>query len=132
MKNKVIISSVYVVLGALIILAPTVIFPVCAAEMKMRCTYTGQAAIGLGGLLILLGLISPFFDEKVRAGISIAIIGVGTLTITYPVKLIGVCGNSMMTCDAATRPLLIVLGILTILVSVINVLDLLKSKEVKN
>lgn len=130
MKNKVCISILHIFLGLLIFLTPTVIFPVCEGEMKMSCDYTGQAEIGLGILVALLGVISLFFSEKVRAGISVAVSGIGILTIAFPVKLIGVCGNNMMKCNAATRPMLVVLGILVIFVSVINTVYLLKKGEV--
>ena len=130
MKNKVWVSILYIFLGILIFLTPTVIFPVCEGEMKMSCDYTGQAEIGLGISIALLGGVSLFFSEKVRAGISVAISGIGSLTIAFPVKLIGVCKNNLMRCNAATRPMLVVAGILVILVSVINTVYLLKKEEV--
>ncbi len=129
MKNKISISIIFVILGILIILAPTVIFPVCPADMKMRCQYTKQAEIGIGILIAVLGAASFFFTEKVRAGISIAVAGIGALAIAIPTTLIGVCGSDMMACNNATRPLLVVLGVLTILVSVINSVYLLKVKK---
>lgn len=129
MKNKISISIIFVILGILIILAPTVIFPVCDAEMKMRCLYTKQAEIGIGALIAVLGAVTFFLSEQVRAGISIAIAGIGVLEIAIPTTLIGVCGSDMMACNAATRPLLVVLGVLTILVSVINSVYLLKVKK---
>ncbi len=130
MKNKISISIIFVILGILIILAPTVIFPVCDAEMKMRCLYTKQAEIGIGALIAVLGAVTFFLSEQVRAGISIAIAGIGVLEIAIPTVLIGVCGSDMMACNNATRPLLVVLGVLTILVSVVNSVYLLKIKEV--
>ena len=129
MKNKIAISIVFIILGVLILLAPTVIFPVCPADMKMRCQYTKQAELGIGILITVLGIVSFFFTEKIRAGISIAIAGIGALAIAIPTTLIGVCGSDMMTCNSATRPLLVVLGVLTILVSVVNTFYLLKAKE---
>lgn len=129
MKNKISISIIFVILGILIILAPTVIFPVCDAEMKMRCLYTKQAEIGIGALIAVLGAVTFFLSEQVRAGISISIAGIGVLEIAIPTVLIGVCGSDMMACNAATRPLLVVLGVLTILVSVINSVYLLKVKK---
>lgn len=129
MKNKISISIIFVILGILIILAPTVIFPVCDAEMKMRCLYTKQAEIGIGALIAVLGAVTFFLSEQVRAGISIAIAGIGVFEIAIPTTLIGVCGSDMMACNAATRPLLVVLGVLTILVSVINSVYLLKVKK---
>lgn len=130
MKNRVSISILHIFLGFLIFLTPIVIFPVCAGERKMSCFYTGQAEIGLGVLVVLLGVISLFFSEKIRAGISVAISGVGILTIAFPVKLIGVCGSSMMKCNMATRPMLVVSGILLILASIGNAVYLLKKEEV--
>lgn len=128
MKNKVSISIIYILLGVLIALAPTIIFPVCSGEMKMSCAYTEKAEIGLGVLIAVLGGISFFLSEKVRAGISIAVAGIGILSVLIPTVLIGVCGSSMMKCNVATRPLLVVLGVLTILVAVINTVYLLKKR----
>ncbi|MBO4456382.1 MAG: DUF4418 family protein [Butyrivibrio sp.] len=129
MKNKVTVSIIFVVLGVLILLAPTVIFPVCPADMKMHCQYTKQAEIGIGILIAVLGILTVFFSEKIRAGISIAIAGISALEIAVPTTLIGVCGNNMMTCNSATRPLLVVLGVLAIIVSVVNSFYLLKVKK---
>lgn len=130
MKNKASISILHILLGFLILLTPTVIFPVCSGEMKMNCDYTGQAEIGLGVLIVLLGAISLILPEKVRAGINIAISGIGILTILFPVKLIGVCRNNIMTCNTATRPMLVVTGGVVFFVSVINAVYLLKKEEV--
>ena len=129
MKNKVAVSILFVVLGILILLAPTVIFPVCPADMKMHCQYTKQAEIGIGILIAVLGIVAFFFSEEIRAGISLAVAGIGILEIAIPTKLIGVCGSNMMTCHSATRPLLVVLGVLTIIVSVANSVYLLKVKK---
>ena len=124
MKGKVVIPVVFILLGILVILAPTVIFPVCAEVMA--CTYTKKVEIGLGILLILLGAVSIFLDERVRLGISISLAGIGALIIAAPLGWIGVCGSNMMTCRIATRPLLLVLGILTVAAAAIQILLILK------
>ena len=57
MKNRVIVSTIYILIGILICLIPTYLYPVCNGEMKMACYYTKQAEIGLGILITLLGIV---------------------------------------------------------------------------
>ena len=45
MKNRTIFAAAFVLLGLLVILAPTVLFPVCESEMKMACFFTKKAEI---------------------------------------------------------------------------------------
>ena len=70
MKNRVISSIVFILLGAFIILTPTVLFRVCdSTEMKMSCYYTEKAEIGVGAVIAALGLLSLFTkDAKIRIG----------------------------------------------------------------
>ncbi|MCR5702548.1 MAG: DUF4418 family protein [Lachnospiraceae bacterium] len=117
MKNKLAATISFIVLGILTILGPTVIFPVC--KEVMACTYTKKAEIGLGILLILIGVVAFFFEEKVRLGLYISVVGIGALIAAAPLGWIGVCGNDMMRCRMATRPFLVVLGIIIIVVDVI-------------
>ena len=60
MKNRVISSIVFILLGAFIILTPTVLFRVCdSAEMKMSCYYTeivGAAFIVIAAIVNIIYL----------------------------------------------------------------------------
>ncbi len=68
-------------------------------------------------VIALLAVVGLFFDGKIRAGISIANMVLGALTIAVPTMLIGVCKGAMMHCHMVTMPVLIVLGALLIAVS---------------
>ena len=129
MKNKISLSTINVILGILVVLAPTLIFPVCSGDMIMDCMYTSKAEIGIGVVVIVLGLSSFFFSNKVRAGIAIANATLGALIIAVPTVLIGVCGSNMMTCNMATRPLLIITGGIILVTNFINSIYLLKLGE---
>lgn len=132
MKNRSIYSLLTVVLGLLVVLVPTVLFPVCdSSEMRMACYYSGQTAIGQGCLIVLLGVISFFFSNKgVRAGISIAQLLNSILVLIYPAKLIGLCKMETMDCRMKTFPAIIVVGTLLIVISLANsVYLILKSRK---
>ena len=126
MKNRIGISLAYVVTGILTALIPTVIFPVCdSSEKKMACFYTGQAEIGLGIVIAILGLITVAIkSEDIRIGISISQIANALLVILFPIKLTGLCGMDMMPCRMGTEPALIVAAIILIVISAINILYL--------
>lgn len=131
MKNRVLSSAVYIVLGILLVLTPTVLLPTCNSEsMKMACYYTGRAEIGLGILIIILGgILFVFSKEEIREGISIAQIGIGVLILLYPTKIIGLCGMSDMDCRVQTFPALIVISVILIVVSVVNILYITRKKQ---
>lgn len=128
MKNKIGISIINTIIGALLILVPTVIFPVCTGDMKMNCMYTEKVAIGIGVVIIILGVFSFFISRKVRIGVEIAIAVLGAFIVSVPTVLIGVC-NSDMTCNIATKPALIILGGVLLIVNVANNVYLLKAGE---
>ena len=88
MKNRVIVSTIYILIGILICLIPTYLYPVCNGEMKMACYYTKQAEIGLGILITLLGIVFiAAKNENIRIGISISQLLVALLVFLYPIKL---------------------------------------------
>jgi hypothetical protein len=81
----------------------------------MKCHWTGQAEIGVGILVALLGGALIFFsDSKVRLGLSIAVILSGILTLLFPAMLIGGCAMETMNCRSVTFPALTVISVLTI------------------
>ncbi len=113
MKNRIIFASAFVLFGLLVILAPTVLFPVCESEMKMACFYTKEAEIGVGLVIAALGVIYFFLKNKdIRLGISIAELLNAALVLALPAKLTGLCKMSSMACRVKTYPALIVLSVL--------------------
>ena len=78
MKNRVIVSTIYILIGILICLIPTYLYPVCNGEMKMACYYTKQAEIGLGILITLLGIVFiAAKNENIRIKPTIKLISPG-------------------------------------------------------
>ncbi|MCH9275240.1 DUF4418 family protein [Bifidobacterium amazonense] len=134
MTRKLFATLPAIVLGALIAVAPQTFAYVCKVEdgMKMACHYTAQAALGLGVVIALLGVIGLFVDSKVRAGLDIAVALNAAFVVAVPTVLIGVCKGAMMHCHMVTLPTLIVLGVLAVVLAAIAAwLDLNAPKNAK-
>ena len=130
MKNRIIFAAAFVLLGLLVILAPTVIFPVCESEMKMACFFTKKAEIGVGLLIAAIGVVSFFLKNKdIRIGLSIAQFLNSALVLALPLKLTGLCKKSDMACRVKTLPALIVLSVLLAIVAASEIFVLAKSEQ---
>ena len=109
MKNRTIFAAAFVLIGLLVILAPTVLFAVCESEKKMACYYTRQAEIGIGILIVALGVVYFFLKNKgTRLGIAIAEFFTSGLVLAFP---------------------LIVVSILLVIVSLIDIFFLAKGEK---
>lgn len=125
MRLSVLFASALLVLGVIIVLTPWYILPVCevygmymktaaGTSIPMVCGWTARAEIGA----VLLA--SGKRKETQRAvGVVGAILGV--LTIMFPTYLIGMCANPQHPCNIGTKPGLVLLGVLTIIISLIMV-----------
>ena len=132
MKNRILFAAAFILLGLLVILAPTVLFPVCESEMKMACFFTKKAEIGVGLVIAALGVIYFFLKNKdIRLGISIAQFLNAGLVLAFPAKLTGLCKMSDMACRVKTYPALIVLSVLLALTAAVNIVFLIKSESEK-
>lgn len=132
MKNRIIFAAAFILLGLLVILAPTVLFPVCESDMKMACFFTKKAEIGVGLVIAALGVIYFFLKNKdIRLGISIAQFLNAGLVLAFPAKLTGLCKMSDMACRVKTYPALIVLSVLLALTAAVNIVFLIKSESEK-
>jgi len=132
MKNRVISSIVFILLGAFIILTPTVLFRVCdSTEMKMSCYYTKHAEIGVGAVIAALGLLSLFTkDVKIRIGYSVSQLLNAALVLALPLKLTGICKMKSMDCQVRTLPALIVGTAFIAIAAIVNIIYLSrKGKE---
>lgn len=132
MKNK-ILAVITVVLGLLAAIGPRTIFPVCSAEeMKMKCYYTANAEVVVGIIAALVGIAIILIDKnKVKLALGAVQAILGLVIILIPTVIIGVCGSPMMHCVSSTKPALIVIGALDIVVSVILVLLTLRDISVE-
>ena len=132
MKNRTIFAAAFVLLGLLVILAPTVLFPVCESEMKMACFFTKKAEIGAGLVIAALGVIYFFLKNKdIRLGISIAELLNAGLVLALPAKLTGLCKMSDMACRVKTYPALIVLSVLLAVSAAADIFFLARSGNEK-
>lgn len=137
-KTALFLGIAFVVLGLLISIGPYTIFHVCNGHMQMEgegmklmaCQKTAQAELVLGIIIALLGLINIFIKKNIIKGIAnIANIITGVLAIAFVTDIIGTCKDPNMHCNIAAKPSLIVLGILTILVSLIGSFLTFKKKD---
>lgn len=151
MKNRIVSSVLFILIGALFILFPLYILPVCplpdvqsmpadamhsapmdghmhnAGGKIMKCFWTSRAEIGIGSLVIAIGaLVLLSRSLFVRMGLSMAIACTAVLAAAIPTILIGVCGNEMMRCNMGAKPALILLSVVLAIVAIINVIYLNK------
>jgi hypothetical protein len=117
-------AVVTIALGALIVLAPYGLFPVCEAavltaaggSVPMKCFWTARASLGNGGLAIAAGFLLLFAQNPgLRLGLASLVLAAGLLTVLAPTALIGVCRGETMPCHMGTLPALMLLGSLTML-----------------
>lgn len=108
-------------LGVLVMASPRYILPVCEFAGKgsgMHCTYTANAELFLGFILISLSvgiLLSASADAMRWLMFSAFVCGVSVIAVP---EVLGYCPSPLMPCHYGTVPLLRTLGILIILTSV--------------
>ena len=125
MKASKILGIVNAVCGLLVMLTPTVILPVCEDLVKtamgtfvpMRCHYTAQGEIQVGAVLALVGGLIFVYGNKseTRGALSAVVLALGVAVILIPTVLMGVCANPDHPCNAGTKPALLLLGAVTML-----------------
>ena len=130
MKNKLFASIPAIIFGLLIAVAPlTFAKPYSTGGMHkmhmmmqpMACYYTGRAAVGIGLVIAVLGIIALFVKENVRIGLNIAVVVNALLMLAVTTFLIGVCKSPMMHCASVMRPTLIVLSVLALVFAAVSV-----------
>lgn len=133
-KQYTIFAVVIIALGLLTALAPYTFAKVCdTTEKVMKCHWTGRVEFFLGLAVAALGILKllPFSIAKengFQAGVNLGIIADAIGIILVPTVIIGVCGMKTMHCHAVTQPVLIVLGILTLVSSVSQTVILWKKR----
>jgi len=122
-------AIILIILGIVIVISPWTFAPVCevggmyvktasGTNLPMPCGWTARAEIGLGALLVVGGillLIAKSNETKRLIGIFCAAIGV--LVILFPTVITGMCKLADHPCNILTKPVLILLGIATLIVS---------------
>lgn len=126
MKRDKIFGIIFIVLGVLIVLAPTVIAPLCGPMengMFMKCHWMGRSAMGAGALIAILGAAYAYVcSNKAKSALAFSLLLQGLYTIALEAFLIGGCKNPMMACRAHTMPVLYVLAGLVIVLSLISLI----------
>lgn len=141
--NRVFISILIIIVGLLVILIPTTILPVCPPSevisaatdthnhnhgvmLKfMKCHWAGQAEIGIGIVIAVLGLFMLLAKSPlVRLGISLSLLAIAGLVAAIPTLLIGVCPGEMMPCHMGTLPALLLLSAILFIIAAINAIYL--------
>jgi hypothetical protein len=133
MKNRIISGGAVIISGLLIALGPQFLFKVCPVVdgMYMRCHWTAQAEIGIGGPLIAALGIALIFSasSKIRLGLTIGIFLSGVLALLIPHVLIGGCPMHGMPCRKITFPAITVISILLLAGMAFNGLYLTRKKK---
>lgn len=131
--KKYISGIIFLILGILVAIGPSTLFSVCGPMEDgkfMKCHWTAQAELGIGlGIVVLAVLLLIFVSKQIRIGILQGIAVLSALVILFPTLLIGVCGGEHMPCNALTRPALLVLGAVTLVFALVNIITLWKNRE---
>jgi len=84
----------------------------------MPCGWTARAEIGLGALLVVAGsLLAIAKSNETKRIIGIFGSAIGVLVILFPTYITKMCALPDHPCNLLTKPVLIILGITTIIVS---------------
>ncbi|MFA6001982.1 MAG: DUF4418 family protein [Thermoleophilia bacterium] len=122
-NTRIATGAAVTILGALIALAPRFGFlRVCEYAGKlgmngqhMHCYYTARAALVIGILTAIIGVVIMLTKNPLIQAISAAALGGAAIaTILNPVVLYPICPNPDMPCNLGIKPLMIVIGIVIV------------------
>ena len=117
-----------IAIGALVYATPRFLLPVCEyfgvrMEMMgksepMHCFYTARASLLMGIVIaaVGLGVLIASRPDNLRS-LSLVLTGAGVGVILVPTVLFPVCQNADMHCNQGAKPLLIVLGLTTMIMA---------------
>lgn len=130
MKKNIMFEVIVLVLGVVLMLTPTMIAPTCGPMPDgkfMKCHWMGQAVIGIGGVETGIGVMMLFVKKKsAKVGLAISNVLLGILAILITTVLIGGCMQPMMTCNTHTKPMVLLVSGIFI---VVNAFFVWKNKE---
>jgi len=105
-------GAVIAALGALAMVTPWLIFPVCKSP-EMPCLDARLFETVTGALVIALGLVPVVLPSKrAVASASIGALVAALLVVFFITVYPGVCENLDMRCNYGTRPGMITVGVL--------------------
>jgi len=110
--------------GILILLTPRYILPVCEfyGKPRMACSYTGKAELFIGLILISISF-GAFFSRSTEAlkWLMFVAFFAGLSALLVP-EVLGYCANRGMPCNYGTVPMLRLLGLSTLIISIVGFL----------
>jgi hypothetical protein len=133
MKIRIAGGVAAIVSGLLVALGPQFLFKVCdpMGENFMKCHWTAQAEIGVGGLIVALGIaLIVFASPKTRLGLAIAVVLTAVLALLFPYALIGGCDMPLMDCRKIAFPAITVVSMLTIAGGALHIAYLSRSIDI--
>lgn len=130
-KDGKILSVLYVILSALLMIGPKSIFAVCKVEEKpMKCYWSTQAVLALAVILLAVAVLFFLADSaQTKIILSIVTIVTAAMVILIPAKLIGGCGKLTMACRSLTFPAFYVIGIVFIVSAIVEIILVQKEKS---
>ena len=117
--KKNVVGALIVIVGLLVLFAPFGFAHVCFPKADggfMKCHWMGEAVRMLGGLIAALGVIFLLFKSS-RIGIAFSNIGLGICLILLQTIVIGTCKNVAMHCNVYTKPVILLLAIILIVIN---------------
>lgn len=102
-------------LGAAIAVVPQ--FTQCDGAMAM-CLSTAKWEIAVGAAVMALAVLVIVARQRVRQAAAVGAGALAMLSIALPTAITGLCADPMMRCQMYLRPSIIVLGVITLALSV--------------
>ena len=138
MKFPKLVALLEAACGVLVAATPFVL-PVCTGLLQtttgknvpMRCYYTGQTEIAVGGLIVLAGMLAFAFGKRAetRGALNALVLALGAVVILLPTVILGTCASPDMACNIGTKPALILLGSATMLLGFVGVWEAWRSSQ---
>jgi hypothetical protein len=122
-------ALILIVLGILLAVSPWTIAPVCEVNgmyamlqsgktLPMPCGWTARAEIAIGILTIFAGILLQFSQSaETRRVIGLFGIGLGIFAILFPLAITKMCAMADHPCNLLTKPVLVLLGVATLVIS---------------
>ena len=120
-KMQRVTNVVSITSGLLLCVGPYTVFKSCeTTEKMMRCAYSVRMEFLIGGLIILISVISLFECNTWKYYFLNVL--VWCYGIIIPAFVIGGCANSDMRCQSVTFPLFYIISIANIVLSILGLM----------
>lgn len=129
MKNTNVLGWGIALVGLLTAVTPSWLLPVCqnlielanGKMIPMRCHYTAAGEMLLGGVVVVTGIMIAFTaNPETYRRMSNLVIAQGMAVVLAPLYFLPTCMNPDMPCNVGTKPALILLGGMLIVLGLIG------------